>query len=36
MELLRLHLPYFDSDHLLTHVYNQYVGGTVSAHQNHY
>ncbi len=27
MELLRLHLPYFDSDHLLTHVYNQYVGG---------
>jgi hypothetical protein len=28
MELLRLHLPYFDSDHLLTHVYNQYVGGT--------
>lgn len=28
MQLLRLHLPYFDSDHLLTHVYNQYVGGT--------
>ena len=28
MEVLRLHLPYFDSDHLLTHVYNQYVGGT--------
>ena len=28
MELLRLHLPYFDSDHLLTHVYNQYVGGS--------
>jgi len=27
MEVLRLHLPYFDSDHLLTHVYNQYVGG---------
>ena len=26
--LLRLHLPYFESDHLLTHVYNQYVGGT--------
>jgi hypothetical protein len=28
MKLLRLYLPYFDSDHLLTHVYNQYVGGT--------
>jgi len=28
MELLRLHLPYFNSDHLLTHVYNQYVGGS--------
>jgi len=28
MEVLRLHLPYFDSDHLLTHVYNQYVGGS--------
>jgi hypothetical protein len=28
MQLLRLHLPYFDSDHLLTHVYNQYVGGS--------
>ena len=27
MQLLRLYLPYFDSDHLLTHVYNQYVGG---------
>ena len=27
MQLLRLHLPYFESDHLLTHVYNQYVGG---------
>jgi hypothetical protein len=26
--LLRLHLPYFESDHVLTHVYNQYVGGT--------
>jgi hypothetical protein len=25
--LLRLHLPYFESDHILTHVYNQYVGG---------
>lgn len=25
--LLRLHLPYHESDHLLTHVYNQYVGG---------
>jgi hypothetical protein len=28
MEVLRRHLPYFDSDHLLTHVYNQYVGGS--------
>jgi len=30
MEVLRLHLhlPYFDSDHLLTHVYNQYAGGS--------
>ena len=30
MEVLRLHLhlPYFDSDHLLTQVYNQYVGGS--------
>lgn len=28
MKLLRLYLPYFDSDHLLTHVYNQYVGGS--------
>jgi hypothetical protein len=27
MLLLRLHLPYFESDHILTHVYNQYVGG---------
>jgi hypothetical protein len=26
--LLKLHLPYFESDHVLTHVYNQYVGGT--------
>jgi hypothetical protein len=26
--LLRLHLPYFESDHLLTQVYNQYVGGS--------
>lgn len=26
--LLRLHFPYFESDHILTHVYNQYVGGT--------
>jgi len=28
MHLLRLHLPYFESDHLLTHVYNQYVVGS--------
>jgi len=28
LQVLRLHLPYFDSDHLLTHVYNQYVGGS--------
>ncbi len=27
LTLLRWHLPYFESDHLLTHVYNQYVGG---------
>lgn len=27
LPLLRWHLPYFESDHLLTHVYNQYVGG---------
>lgn len=27
MQLLRLYLPHFDSDHLLTHVCNQYVGG---------
>lgn len=25
--LLKLKLPYFESDHFLTHVYNQYVGG---------
>lgn len=28
MYLLKLKLPYFESDHLLTHAYNQYVGGT--------
>jgi len=28
LRMLRLHLPYFESDHLLTHVYNQYVGGS--------
>ena len=28
MYLLRLKLPYFESDHVLTHVYNQYVGGS--------
>ena len=28
MQLLRLYAPYFDSDHVLTHVYNQYVGGS--------
>jgi hypothetical protein len=27
LSLLRLHLPYLESDHILTHVYNQYVGG---------
>jgi hypothetical protein len=27
LPLLRWHLPYFESDHVLTHVYNQYVGG---------
>jgi hypothetical protein len=26
--LLKLKLPYFESDHLLTHVYNLYAGGT--------
>ena len=25
--LLKINLPYFESDHILTHVYNQYVGG---------
>ena len=25
--LLKINLPYFESDHLLTHVYNLYVGG---------
>jgi len=28
LPLLKLKLPYFESDHFLTHVYNQYVGGT--------
>ena len=27
LPLLRCHRPFFESDHLLTHVYNQYVGG---------
>lgn len=27
MHLLKIKLPYFESDHLLTHAYNQYVGG---------
>jgi hypothetical protein len=27
LELLKLHLPYFESDHVLTHVYNLFVGG---------
>ena len=27
LSLLRRHLPYFESDHVLTHVYNLYVGG---------
>jgi len=26
--VLKLHMPYMESDHLLTHVYNQYVGGS--------
>ena len=26
--LLKIRLPYFESDHLLTHVYNLYAGGT--------
>jgi len=25
--LLKINVPYFESDHILTHVYNQYVGG---------
>ena len=25
--LLKINLPYFESDHVLTHAYNQYVGG---------
>ena len=27
LPLLKLHLPYHESDHLLTHVYNLFVGG---------
>ena len=27
LALLKINLPYFESDHILTHVYNQYVGG---------
>ena len=27
VHLLKIHLPYYESDHLLTHVYNLYVGG---------
>ena len=27
IDLLKLHLPYCESDHVLTHVYNLYVGG---------
>ncbi len=28
LTLLNLHLPYFESDHLLTHAYNIFAGGT--------
>lgn len=28
LPLLKLKRPYYESDHLLTHAYNQYVGGT--------
>lgn len=28
LTLLKLHLPYFESDHLLTHAYNIFAGGT--------
>jgi len=28
LPLLKMHMPYFESDHILTHVYNLYVGGT--------
>lgn len=27
LDLLRIHMPYAESDHVLTHVYNQFVGG---------
>jgi hypothetical protein len=27
LHLLRLHLPYFESDHVLAHVYNLFIGG---------
>jgi len=27
IRLLKINVPYFESDHILTHVYNQYVGG---------
>lgn len=27
LRLLKLHLPFFESDHVLTHVYNLYIGG---------
>ncbi len=27
LTLLKLHLPYFESDHLLTHAYNIFAGG---------
>ena len=27
LSLLKLHVPYFESDHVLTHVYNLFVGG---------
>jgi hypothetical protein len=28
LSLLKMHMPYFESDHILTHAYNLYVGGT--------
>lgn len=30
LDLLRIHLPYHESDHVLTHVYNLFIGGECS------